>query len=87
MSPEMFKKPDKASYPTEIWSLGVTMFELVTARLPFNSDSEMLWSFVIAGNMDEKTLDLLDSLSERRRAKYDILLSVIYHILCNMLCF
>ena len=87
MSPERFKEPDKASYPTEIWSLGVTMFELVTARLPFNSDSEMLWSFVIAGNMDEKTLDLLDSLSERRRAKYDILLSVIYHILCNMLCF
>ena len=71
MSPEMFKEPDKASYPTDIWSLGVTMFELVTARLPFISDSELLWGFVVAGNMEEKASQVLDVLPESRRSTFD----------------
>jgi hypothetical protein len=71
MSPEMFKESDKASYPTDVWSLGVTMFELVTATLPFHSDSELFWGFAVAGNMDEKAPNVLDSLEEGRRATFD----------------
>ena len=71
MSPEMFKEPERASYPTDIWSLGVTMFELVTTCLPFQSDSDLLWSFAIAGNMDEKAPNVLDLISEDRRSTFD----------------
>ena len=71
MSPEMFKEPEKASYPTDVWSLGVTMFELVTATLPFCSESDLLWSFAIAGNMDEKAPEVLDMLPEGRRSTFD----------------
>ena len=71
MSPEMFKEPERASYPTDIWSLGVTMYELVTSRLPFQSDSDLLWNFAVAGNMDEKAPDVLDALPEGRRSTFD----------------
>ncbi len=71
MSPEMFKQPGIASYPTDVWSLGVTMFELVTASLPFDSDSDLLWSFAVAGNMSEKAPHVLDALPEGRRSTFD----------------
>ena len=71
MSPEMFKEPERALYPTDIWSLGVTMFEIVTGRLPFQADSDLLWSFAIAGNMDEKAPNVLDVISESRRSTFD----------------
>lgn len=35
MSPEMYVEPQDASYPTDMWSLGVSMFELVTGDFPF----------------------------------------------------
>jgi serine/threonine protein kinase len=75
MSPEMFKEPETASYPTDVWSLGVTMFELVTTTLPFQSDNELLWSFAVAGNMDEKAPNVLDALHEGRRPTFDYCLS------------
>ena len=71
MSPEMFKEPNKASYPTDIWSLGVTMFELVVCDLPFHSESEMLWGFAIAGNMNEKAPSPLDVMPESLRSNFD----------------
>ena len=71
MSPEMFKESDKASYPTDIWSMGVTMFELVTAVLPFQSDSDLNWSFAIAGNMNEKAPNVLDKLQHDSRSTFD----------------
>ena len=71
MSPEMFKEPKKASYSTDLWSLGVTMFELVTSSLPFKAESDLLWSFAVAGNMEAKAPSVLDKLAEGIRAKFD----------------
>ena len=71
MSPEMFKEPEKASYPTDLWSLGVTMFELVTGVLPFIAESDLLWSSAIAGRMDEKAASIFEHLEESRRAIFD----------------
>ena len=71
MSPEMYRQPQTVSFQTDIWSLGVSMFELVTAFLPFQAEYNCLWSISIAGNMDEKLPNVLDRLSESRRAKFD----------------
>jgi serine/threonine protein kinase len=71
MSPEIYKEPGKASYPTDLWSLGVSMFEMVTAKLPFEAENDLLWNFAIAGNMDEKAPNVLDTLEEGKRATFD----------------
>jgi formylglycine-generating enzyme required for sulfatase activity len=39
MAPEQVERPDMLSYPADIYSLGVTMFEMVTGRCPFEYDS------------------------------------------------
>ena len=51
------------------------MFELVTASLPFKSDSEFLWSFAIAGNMLENAPNILDNVPEHRKSTFDFRLS------------
>ena len=71
MSPEMFKEPENARYPSDLWSLGVSMFEVVTGKLPFESESDLLWSLAVAGNMNEKAPNVLDKLEEGRRPTFD----------------
>ena len=71
MSPEMFKDPENAKYSSDIWSLGVTMFEIVTGHLPFKAESDLLWSLAIAGNMDEKAPNVHDLLHESLRPTFD----------------
>eukprot|EP00292_Cryptomonas_paramecium_P002636 CAMPEP_0113722472 /NCGR_PEP_ID=MMETSP0038_2-20120614/37772_1 /TAXON_ID=2898 /ORGANISM="Cryptomonas paramecium" /LENGTH=2376 /DNA_ID=CAMNT_0000651725 /DNA_START=109 /DNA_END=7236 /DNA_ORIENTATION=+ /assembly_acc=CAM_ASM_000170 len=71
MSPEMFKEPEKALYPTDLWSLGVTIFEMVSGVLPFQAESDLLFSVAIAGNMDEHAPSVLDKLPDDRRSKFD----------------
>jgi len=71
MSPEMFKEPERAMYPTDLWSLGVSMFEAVSGVLPFPSESDLLYGVAIAGNMDDSAPLVLDKLPEDRRSKFD----------------
>jgi serine/threonine-protein kinase len=39
MAPEQVERPALLSYPADIYALGVTLFELVTGRCPFEYDS------------------------------------------------
>ena len=66
MSPEMFKG-DEISYPTDLWSLGVSMFELVTGVLPFQADT--LSPFIC--NMNLRAPCVLDKLKEDQRPIFD----------------
>lgn len=71
MSPEMFKEPGRAMYATDLWPLGISMFELVTEYLPFQADSGLLWSVAIAGDINAASPDVLDHLDESRRPVFD----------------
>jgi serine/threonine-protein kinase len=39
MSPEQLESPQALGFPSDVYSLGVTLFELVTGRCPFNAES------------------------------------------------
>ena len=71
MSPEMFREPERAGYPTDLWSLGITVFEAASGILPFQADSDLLWGVAVAGNMNSAAPPLLDALGEGKRASFD----------------
>ena len=71
MSPEMWLNPASASYPADLWSLGVTMFELVTGNLPFKADDQLQLCIMIAGDMASKPPSILEFLSDEKRARFD----------------
>jgi serine/threonine-protein kinase len=40
MAPEQVEKPQLSSYPADIYSLGVTLFQMITGRCPFEHESQ-----------------------------------------------
>ena len=54
MAPEIFKKKEYDPYKADIWSFGVTLYQLTTGNLPFVSmNFRELKSLVCAGRYDE----------------------------------
>ncbi len=59
-SPEMLKGPRNATFQADIWSLGITMFEIVTRTLPFQVESSLNLADLLSGNIDEKAPSVLE---------------------------
>ena len=67
-APENFNDVQNVSFQSDLWSLAVTLFELVSGSLPFECLSVMLAFASIAGNMDEKAPDVRDRAPEHVRS-------------------
>ncbi len=74
MSLEMYAEPQNASYPTDFWSLGVSMFELVTGIFPFQVQAKahnyLSWQSV-NGNLDLNAHSVLDKVGGNIRLGSD----------------
>jgi serine/threonine protein kinase len=79
MSPEMFREPGNATCSADFWSLGVTMYELVTKTHPFQAGpgGKQNWAAVISGNMEEKAPNLLDRINADMRSVFDHSLALV----------
>ena len=67
-SPESFNNPKSVSYPSDLWSLSVTLFHLASGQLPFDAPSAMAASVNIAGDLDSPSPDVRDAAPEGIRA-------------------
>jgi len=62
MSPEQVKSPRSVDQRTDIYSLGATLFEMLTGRAPFTSDSEYGMMEAIIQTPVARPTEILDTL-------------------------
>uniref|UniRef100_A0A7S0QIL7 non-specific serine/threonine protein kinase n=1 Tax=Cryptomonas curvata TaxID=233186 RepID=A0A7S0QIL7_9CRYP len=67
-SPESFNSPGTLSFTADIWSLSVSLFQLASGMLPFESSTPLLASISIAAELDVKAPDVRDVAPEHQRA-------------------
>ena len=57
MAPEMFRDRHAVTFSSDIWALGVTLFFSISGKFPFFAPNDMMWSTVIAGDMEARPPD------------------------------
>ncbi len=53
MSPEQLSNKDIIDYRTDIYSLGVTLYEMITKQLPYNGNSQTMYRLIMTGTPAE----------------------------------
>jgi serine/threonine protein kinase len=71
MSPEMLNNPNDIKYTTDIWSLGVSMFALVSGHLPYGFGSDEHRSGNVTGNSNAKGSGVFEQLDNFTAGKLD----------------
>lgn len=76
-SPENFCNPGVVSYASDVWSLAVTLFHLVSGRLPFTEQTTAALSAAIAGDLDAPPPDVRDCVPEDVRSSISTAFSAV----------
>jgi serine/threonine protein kinase len=65
-APETFLQEDELTFASDIWSLSLTLFEVVTGELPFQVSDAFNASRVIAGDLDIPIASVVEYVPDRQ---------------------